>query len=74
LNPELEKLLRAMEARDNATPAQFARADAELEEVLNPILRRLSPMGRADFLRALQDRYRAYLKAKHRPASLPPTA
>ena len=63
-----------MEARDNASPAQFVDADAELERLLAPILDRLSLTGRADFLRALQSRYRAYLKAKNLPSSLPPSA
>ena len=73
MNPELEKLLAALEARDNASPAEFDKAEAEVEKLLAPILERLSPMGRADFLRALQDRYRAYLKASQHPPSLPPT-
>jgi len=74
VNPELEKLLSALEARDNATPAQFAAAAAEVERLLAPILERLSPIGRADFLRALQNRYRAYLKARQHPPTLPPSA
>jgi len=74
VNPDLEKLLAAMEARDTASPAQFTDADAELERLLAPILERLSPTGRGDFLRSLQSRYRAYLKAKDRPSSLPPSA
>jgi len=59
VNPELDKLLTALEARDNASPAEFAAAAVEVERLLAPILERLSPMGRADFLRALQNRYRA---------------
>jgi len=74
VNPELEKLLVAMEARDNAAPLEFEAADAEVERLLAPILTRLSPTGRADFLRALQDRYRAFLKASRRPPTLPPSA
>jgi len=74
VNRELEQLLVAMEARDNASPAQFADTDAEFERLLAPILERLSPTGRADFLRSLQSRYRAYLKAKSLPSSLPPSA
>jgi len=74
VNPELEKLLEALEARDNASPAEFAGADAELERLLAPILERLSPMGRADLVRALQHRYRGYLKARRRPPTLPPSA
>lgn len=66
MNPELERLLAALQARDNASPAQFDPAAAEVE--------RLSPMGRADFLRALQSRYRAFVKASQRPPSLPPSA
>lgn len=71
MNPELESLLAAIEARDNATPAEFDNAKAEVETLLKPILDRLSPTGRADFMRALQDRYRAYLKAKQHPPTLP---
>ena len=52
MNPELEKLLAALEARDNARPAQFPEAAAEVERLLGPILERLSPVGRDDFLRA----------------------
>jgi len=74
LNPELERLLVALAARDNASPAQFDEADAEVERLLQPILDRLSPIGRAEFLRALQSRYRAYLKANQRPPTLPPQA
>jgi hypothetical protein len=74
VNPELERLLVALSARDNATPAQFEKADAEVERLLKPILERLSPTGRADFLSALQGRYRAYLKANHLPPTLPASA
>jgi hypothetical protein len=74
VNPELERLLAALQARDNASPAQFDLAAAEVERLLAPILERLSPLGRADFLRALQSRYRAYVKGGHRPPTLPPSA
>ena len=74
MNPELERLLAALAARDNASPAQFAEADAEVEGLLKPILERLSLTGRADFLRALQRRYRTYLKASERPPTMPPSA
>jgi len=74
VNPQLERLLEALAARDNATPKQFAEAHAEVERLLNPILERLSPTGRAEFLRALQTRYRAYLKASRRPPTPPPSA
>ena len=72
MKPEL--LLAALAARDNATPARFAEADAEVQRLLQPILERLSPTGRADLLRALQSRYRAYLKASEHPPTLPPSA
>lgn len=49
MNPELEKLLAALEARDNASPAQFPDPAAVVERLLAPILERLSPTGRADF-------------------------
>ena len=74
MNPELERLLKALAARDNATPEEFDEAYIEVERLLKPILERLSPTGRADFLRALQARYRAYLKATQRPPTLPPSA
>ena len=74
MNPELERLLAALQARDNASPSQFDAAASEVERLLVPILERLSPMGRADFLRALQSRYRAYVKAGQRPPTLPPMA
>jgi hypothetical protein len=72
VTPELERLLAALEMRDNASPAEFDHAAVELEKLLAPILERLSPTGRADFLRALQDRYRAYLKAKQHPPTMLP--
>lgn len=72
MNPELERLLAALEARDNASPAEFDTAQTEVETLLKPILDRLSSTGRADFMRAVQDRYRAYLKAKQHPPTLPP--
>jgi hypothetical protein len=74
VNPELEKLLAALQARDNASPAQFSAAAAEVERLLAPILERLSPVGRAEFLRALQNRYLAYVKASQHPPTLPPSA
>ena len=74
MNPELEALLAALEARDNASPAQFKDADAEFERLLAPILQRLSPIGRKDFLRALRNRYRAWLKAREHPPTPPPSA
>ena len=74
MNPELERLLAALAARDSASPAQFAEAAAEVERLLGPILERLAPTGRTEFLRALQGRYRAYLKASEHPPRLPPAA
>ena len=74
MNPELEKLLAALAARDNALPAQFDEADAQVERLLQPILARLSPTGRAEFLRSLQRHYRAWLKAGEHPPTLPPKA
>ena len=74
MNPELERLLVALEARDNASPEQFPAVDAEVERLLAPILERLSGTGRASFLRALQRHYRAYLKSSQRPPALPPSA
>jgi hypothetical protein len=74
LNPELERLLAALVARDNAPPARFAEADEEVERLLQPLLERLSPTGRAELLRALQGRYRAYLKAAQHPPTLPASA
>ncbi|MGA2656530.1 MAG: hypothetical protein ABSH34_03325 [Verrucomicrobiota bacterium] len=52
MNPELERLLAALAARDNAPPARFTEAEEEVERLLQPLLERLSPTGRADFLRA----------------------
>ena len=74
MNPELERILAALVTRDNASPTQFAGADAEVERLLQPILERLTPTGRAEFLRALQSRYRAWLKASGHPPTLPPSA
>jgi len=74
VNPELEKVLAALAARDNASPAEFDQADRHLERLLQPILSRLSLIGRAEFLRALQRRYRAWLKANAQPPTLPPKA
>ena len=74
MNPELERLLAALQARDNASPREFDAAAAEVEHLLAAILERLSPMGRTDFLRALQNHYRAYVKASQRPPTLPPSA
>ncbi|HYT58975.1 MAG TPA: hypothetical protein VEL06_02325 [Haliangiales bacterium] len=74
MNPELERLLAALAARDTASPAEFPQADEHVERLLQPILERLSPIGRAEFLRALQSRYRAYLKAGEHPPTLPPSA
>ena len=71
MNPELERLLAALEARDNATPDDFPAAAAEVERLLAPILAGLSPIGRQDFLRALQGRYRAFIKGKQHPPTLP---
>jgi hypothetical protein len=71
VNPELERLLAALEARDNASPDNFPAAAAEVERLLGPILEGLSPIGRADFLRALQARYRAFITSKQHPPTLP---
>ncbi len=72
MNPELERLLAALAARDNASPSDFPAAAAAVEKLLDPILERLSPTGRAEFLRALRSRYRSYLKADANPPTLPP--
>jgi hypothetical protein len=72
VNPELERLLATLAARDNASPSDFDRAHADVERLLEPILNRLSPLGRAQFFEALSGRYRAYLKANKRPSAMPP--
>ncbi len=69
MNPELERLLAALAARDNAAPADFPEAHARVERLLAPILDRLSPTGRSEFLLALQRRYRAI---SNPATSLPP--
>ncbi len=74
MNPELEKLLAALQTRDNASPAEFDDAAAEVEKLLQPLLARLSPTGRGGFLRALQAHYRACLKANERAPTMPPSA
>jgi hypothetical protein len=74
VNPKLEKLLAALQERDDASPAKFLDAAAEVERLLSPILESLSPIGREEFLRALQERYRAYLKRHRRPPTMPPSA
>jgi len=74
VNPQLEKLLAALASRDQASPAEFDQADAQVERLLQPILASLSPTGRGEFLRALQRRYRAWLQAHQQPPTLPPKA
>ena len=74
MNPELERLLAALAARDTASPETFATASDDVERLLQPILERLSPTGRSAFLRALRSRYQAYFKAGQRPPTLPPKA
>ena len=49
MNPELERLLGALAARDHASLAEFDQAAAEVERLLQPILNRLSPDSRAEF-------------------------
>ncbi len=72
MNPELERLLTALAARDNASPAQFPEADAEVERLLQPL--GFHPRVAPSSCGQLQGRYRAYLKAAERPPSLPLSA
>jgi len=74
MSPELERLLNALYERDTCEPEHRDRCERTVRRLLDDALQRVPGASREQFLSALGDRYRQFLRARRKPSSLPPKA
>ncbi len=74
MSPELERLLAALYERDNCEPEHRGRCERTVRRLLEDALQRVPNASREQFLDALAERYRQFLRARRKPPTLPPTA
>jgi hypothetical protein len=74
MSPELERLLEALYDRDTCEPELRYRYERTVRRLLDEALQRVPTATREQFLDALRDRYRQFLRARRKPPTLPPTA
>jgi len=72
--PELERLLTALYERDTCEPEYRDRCERVVRRLLEDTLRRVPDASRHQFLDALSDRYREFVRARRKPPTLPPKA
>lgn len=74
MSPELERLLAALYERDNCEPEHRDRCERTVRRLLDDAVQRVPNTSRQQFLDAPGDRYRQFLRARRKPATLPPKA
>lgn len=74
MSPELERLLEALHEKLTCPPEEKPHRAATFERLLLDALARAPGTSRDEFLDALRDRYRQFLRSRRRPSSLPPRA
>jgi len=74
MSPELEQVLTALYERDTCEPEHRDRCERTVRRLLDDALKRVPSASREQFLSALGDRYRQFLRARRKPPSLPPKA
>lgn len=70
----LERLLEAWHEKLTCPANEKFSRDATFERLLSDALARRPGTTRDDLLAAVRDRYRAFLRARRKPPTLPPTA
>ena len=74
MSPELERLLEALHEKLTCPPQEKPHRVATFERLLCDALARHPATSRDEFLDALHDRYRQFLRARRRLPSMPPRA
>jgi len=74
VSPELERLLEALHQKLTCPPQEKIHRAATFERLLRDALAGHPEINRDDFLDALRDRYRQFLRARRKPPSIPPRA
>ncbi len=74
MSPELERLLEALYERDTCEPQHRSRYEATARRLMEEAFQRVPHASRDQFLEALADRYRQFLRARRQPPTLPPKA
>jgi hypothetical protein len=74
MSPELERLLAALYERDTCEPEHRERCDQQVRRLIEDALQRVPNVSRQQFLEALGDRYRQFVRARREPPTLPPKA
>jgi hypothetical protein len=74
MSPELERLLAALYDRDTCEPNDRERRQRIVERLLDDAMQRVPNTNRQQFLEAIGERYRQFVRARRKPPALPPKA
>ena len=74
MSPELERLLAALYERDTCEPEHRKRCEGAVRRLLEDALQRVPTANREQFLDAIGDRYRQFVRARRKPPTIPPKA
>jgi hypothetical protein len=74
MSPELERLLAALYDRDTCEPDDRDRYERIVVRLLEDAMQRVPNTNRQQFLEAISDRYRQFIRARRKPPTLPPKA
>jgi hypothetical protein len=74
MSPELQKLLEAFYEKLSCPAEEKRQHVATFERLLQDALARRPGVSRDEFLNALNDRLREFIRARRKPPSMPPRA
>ena len=74
MSPELEKLLEAFYEKLSCPPEEKPQRVATFERLLKDALARRPDINRDEFLNALNDRLREFIRVRRKPPTMPPRA
>jgi len=74
MSPELERLLAALYDRDTCEPDDRERCQRIVDRLLQDAMQRVPHASRQQFLEAISERYRQFVRARRKPPTLPPKA
>ena len=74
MNPDLERLLEALDALESGEGQDFQELEAAFNSLLDSALENRPGLSRSSFLKALKLRHKAYLRSKQQPPTMPPQA
>ena len=74
MSPELDRLLDALYEKLTCPPEEKAHRVATFERLLQEALAGRPGTSRDVLLDALQDRFRAFCRARRKPPTMPPSA